>query len=167
MRKGAIMITRVVDHARSNMIAYVALVFSILALAGGAYAAWTVPPHSVGALQLRNRSVGQIKLDPRTIGGSVRHWAQVAAEGNIASSSSRARDNGIPRDGDYVITWSDTFSNRCVALATPRATAGVLSPPSGIANTVIGGAHPTVVWVTTYDTHGAPAPVAFSLAVIC
>jgi hypothetical protein len=161
------MIIRLLEHARSNAVACTALALSILALSGGAYAAWSVPANSVGALQLRNHSIGQIKLDPRTIGGSVRHWAQVDGQGNIVSSSSHARDNGVPPDGDYVITWSDSFSNRCVALATPRGGVGLLSPVSGIANTHIVGQHPTVVWVTTHNVQGAPAPMAFSLAVIC
>jgi len=154
-------------HVRSNAVAYAALVLSMLGLSGGAYAAFSVPPHSVGPMQLRDHSVGQAKLDPRTIGGSVRHWAQVAAQGKIVSSSSPARDNGIPPDGDYVISWSDTFSSRCIALATPIGNVGLLSPATGIANTRIVGQHPTVVWVTMHTVQGAPASNAFSLAVIC
>ncbi len=161
------MIVRLVKHARSNAIAFTALVLASLGLASGAYAAFAVPPNSVGARQLRNHSIGAVKLDPRTIGGSVRHWAQVDAQGHITSASSRARDNGVPPDGDYVITWSDTFSSRCVALATPRGAPALLSPASGIANTVIVGSHPTVVWVTTHSLAGAPQPMGFSLAVIC
>ncbi len=126
------MIARLLEHVRSNVIAYLALILSLLALSGGAYAAWIVPPHSVGALQIRNHSVGAAKLDPQTIGGSIRHWAQVAAPGNIVSSSSRAHDTGIPRDGDYLINWSDTFSSRCVPIATVIGTGGAPQPGSWI-----------------------------------
>jgi hypothetical protein len=161
------MIIRLLSHARTNAIAYTALALSSLALAGGAYAALAVPPNSVGPLQLRNHSITPVKLDPRAIGGSVRHWAQINAQGRAVSSSSNARDLGVPQDGDYVISWSDTFSNRCVALATPRGASALLQPPSGFANTAVYGSHPTVVWVTTYSPQGSPRPMAFSLAVIC
>ncbi len=161
------MIVRLVNHVRSNGIAFAALVLASLGLASGAYAALAVPANSVGALQLRNHSITPVKFDPRAIGGSVRHWADVNARGRPVSSSSRARDFGVPQDGDYVITWSDTFSNRCVALATPRGASALLQPASGFANTAIYGSHPTVVWVTTYSAQGTPKPMAFSLAVIC
>lgn len=161
------MIARLLEHVRSNVIAYLALLLSMLALSGGAYAAWVVPPHSVGALQLRNHSVGAPKLDPRTIGGSIRHWAQVGAQGNVVSSSSRAHDTGIPRDGDYLINWSDTFSNRCIPVATVIGTGGVLSPPAGFANARIVGTHPTRVWVSTYTAQGVSHPAPVSIAIVC
>ena len=161
------MTARLLEHVRSNVIAYLALVLSLLALSGGAYAAWIVPPHSVGALQIRNHSISEVKLDPRTIGGSIRHWAQVSAQGRIDSSSSRARDTGVPPDGDYLINWSDTFSTRCIPIATVTGTAGLLSPPAGFANTRIVGGRPTRVWVSTYNPQGGPSPEPFSLAVVC
>lgn len=165
---------RLLSHARSNSIGYLAL---FVALGGTSYAAFGVPAGSVGTRQLRsgavttqklaNGSVTPVKLDAHIIAGSVRHWAQVSAQGTIESSSGHAQDNGVPPDGDYVITWSDNFSNRCVAIATPQGGLGLLTPLSGIANTHIGGQHPTVVWVTTYNAQGHSSPAAFSLAVIC
>jgi hypothetical protein len=161
------MIARLLEHVRSNTIAYLALILSILALSGGAYAAWIVPPHSVGARQIRNHSVGAAKLDPRTIGGAIRHWAQVAAAGNIVSSSSRASDTGIPRDGDYLINWSDTFSSRCIPIATVLGTAALLAPAAGFANARIVSGRPTRVWVSTYNPQAVPTPEPFSVAVMC
>jgi hypothetical protein len=120
------MIIRLLDHARSNAIAYTALFLSTLALAGGAYAAVSLPANSVGARQIRNHSIDPVKFNPSTIGGSVRHWAQVNAKGKIVSSSSRAQDSGVPRDGDYLITWSDTFPNRCTPVVTVLGTSRLL-----------------------------------------
>lgn len=161
------MIIRLLEHARSNAIAYAALCLSTLALSGGAYAAFSLPANSVGARQIRNHSIDPVKWNPRTIGGSVRHWAQVNAQGKIVSASSRARESGIPPDGDYVISWSDTFSNRCIPVATVLGTAVTLGPTSGFANARIIGAHPTAVWVSSYNAQGTPAPAAFSVVVVC
>lgn len=122
------MIVRLLDHARSNVIAYIALTMSMLALDGGAYAAVSLPSNSVGARQLRNHSVGASKLDGRSIGGAVRHWAQVDASGKIVASSGPARNSGVPPDGDYIITWSDTFPQGCTPIATVLGGARLLTP---------------------------------------
>jgi hypothetical protein len=161
------LIVRLLAHARANSIAWIALVMSFLALSGGAYAAFSLPAGSVGTRQLRNGSITPVKLDPRAIGGSVRHWAQVNAGGGIVSASSRARDTGVAADGDYLITWSDSFPTRCVPVATVLGTTSLLSPATGFANVRVTGSHPTRVWVSTYDPQGMPKPAPFSLAVIC
>lgn len=169
------MTSRLLSHARSNAVAYTAL---FVALGGTGYAAaGGLGPGSVGTAQLRNgavtarklanASISPVKLDPTTIGGSVRHWAQVNANGTIGSSSSKAHVIGNAAQGGYVVSWSDTFSNRCVAIATPVASSALLGPSSGYANARVTGAHPTSVWVDTYTAQGQPAPAAFSLAVIC
>jgi len=161
------MIIRVVEHARSNAIAYAALCLSTLALAGGAYAAMSLPANSVGARQIRNHSIDPVKWNPRTIGGSVHHWAQVDAQGKIVSSSSRAKDNGIPPDGGYLISWSDTFSARCIPIVTVLGPSAILGAASGFANARVVGGHPTRVLVTTYNPQGMPTPAAFSVVVVC
>ena len=161
------MIVRLIAHARSNVIAWIALGMSFLALSGGAYAAFSLPSGSVGTRQLRNDSVTPVKLDRRAIGGSVRHWAQVNAGGAIVSASSRARDTGVAADGDYLITWSDSFPARCVPVATVLGTTSLLAPPTGFANARVTGSHPTRIWVSTYASQGTPKPAPFSLAVIC
>ncbi len=161
------MIIRLLRPARSNAVAYTALVLSTLGMAGGAYAAFTVPPNSVGALQLRNDSITPVKLNPRYIGGSVRHWAQVDAQGHIIASSSRAHQTGIPFIGHYIVNWSDRFSTRCTAVATPHATLASVGPGMGFANTLILPGHTTVVWIKTYNPQGQPTPMAFGVAVVC
>jgi hypothetical protein len=161
------LIVRLLAHIRSNAVAYVALTVSFLALGGGAYAAFTLPAGSVGNRQLRNGSISPSKLDRSLIGGSVRDWAQVNANGTIVSSSSRARNAGVAQDGDYLITWADTFSSRCVPVVTVLGTASLLSPATGFANARVTSSHPTGVWVSTYTAQGTSAPEPFSLAVIC
>jgi hypothetical protein len=168
------MIGHLLSHVRSNAIGYLAL---FVALGGASYAVVSPPAGSVGTRQLRDRAVtakklanGAVtpaKLDPGKIAGTIRNWAQVAADGTIVSSGGRANNNGIARDGNYVISWSDALSSRCVAVATSRAAGGLLSPSSGYANTKIVGKHPTAVVVNTYNAQGQPSPAAFSLAVIC
>jgi hypothetical protein len=168
------MIRRLVTHVRSNTIAYLAL---FVALGGTGYAATALPAGSVGTRQLRdhavtgsklgNQTVTPDKLDPRLIGGSVRHWIRVSAAGDVEASSSRARVIGAPQQGGYVITWSDTFSRRCIAIATTIAPSVVGGPSSGYANARVADRHPTSVFVDTYDAQGQPSPAAFSLAVIC
>jgi hypothetical protein len=161
------LIHRLIDHARSNVVAYVALGMAFLGLAGGAYAAFTLPANSVGTRQLRDGSVSAAKLDPGSVGGTVRQWAQVNADGTIARSNSRARDSGVALDGDYVISWAHSLPARCVPVVTVLGKAALLSPAAGFANARITGGHPTRVWVSTYDATGTAKPEPFSLAVVC
>ncbi len=165
---------RLVRHVRSNVVAYLAL---FVALGGTSFAAVRLAPGSVGTIQLRNGAVtanklanGAVtprKLSSKTIGGSVRHWAQIGADGTVEASSSRARVIGAPQQGGYVISWSDTFSNHCAAIATPIGSGLVLGPSAGYADARIAGAHSTLVTVDTYNAQGQPTPAAFSVAVIC
>ncbi len=168
------MMTSLVRHIRSNAVAYVAL---FVALGGTGYAAVGLAPGSVGTVQLRNGAVtanklakgavSRVKLDTRSIGGSVRHWAEIGADGAIEASSSKTHVGGIPVQGGYVVSWADTFSIHCAAIATPTGSALILGPSSGYANTHIAGAHPSSVFVDTYNAQGQPTPAAFSVAVIC
>ena len=168
------MMSRLVGHIRSNAVAYVAL---FVALGGTSYAAVRLAPGSVGTVQLRNgavtakklanRSVDLAKLDPKMIGGTVRHWAEIGADGSVEGASSRTRVGGIPPQGGYVVSWDDTFSSHCAAIATPTGSSLILGPSSGYANTHVNGQHPTSVFVNTYNAQGQPTPTAFSVAVIC
>jgi len=168
------MVSRLSRHVRSNAVAYVAL---FIALGGTSYAAAGLAPGTVRTPQLRNGavtakklangSVTPAKLDSRAIGGSVHHWADVNSNGTVASSSGKTHVIGNPQQGGYVVSWSDSFSNRCIAVVTPAASTLLLGPSSGYANARISGSHPTSVWVGTYSAPGTPAPATFSLAVIC
>lgn len=168
------MISRLLSHVRSNAIGYLAL---FVALGGTGYAAVDLRPGSVGTIQLRNGAVtgkkiangaiAPVKLDAKKIAGSIIHWADVSATGQVVASSSKAHVIGIPPQGGYVISWADTFSDRCAAIATPVGSRLLAGPSSGYANARIAGARPTSVTVDTYNAQGQPGPAAFSLVVIC
>ena len=84
------MMNRVVQHIRSNVVAYVAL---FVALGGTSYAALKLPANSVGTKQIKNHSITPIKLDPSKTGAVVRFWAVVDVLPEAGSKSSHR----IPR----------------------------------------------------------------------
>ena len=90
------------------------------------------------------------------------------ATGTIVASSGRAHNlTPASAQGVYLITWSDTFSDRCAAIATVLGPVAGLGVSPGFANARVTGAHPTGVFVSTYGTDGRQAPAPFSVAVIC
>ncbi len=110
--------TRLLNHARSNAIAYLALGVSMLALAGGAYAAISLPPGSVGTRQIRNGSIDAAALNHASIGGYVRHWAEIRVPGKIIAASPGARAGGTS-----TVLWRQTGPLRhCIALASATGT---------------------------------------------
>ena len=90
------MLNRVVQHIRSNAVAYVAL---FVALGGTSYAALKLPANSVGTKQIKNHSITPIKLDPSKTGAVVRFWAIVDASGSgervLAADPRQARVHAI------------------------------------------------------------------------
>ncbi len=175
------MLIRLLESLRSNAIAYLALGISLLALSGGAYAAFTLPANSVGtrqirsgavgAKQIRNGSIAPVKLNHGVIGGTIRHWAEINAHGQVIASSGDARELMQPPSvGSYLITWGhDRFSpKRCAVIATPfadlpdAALTGLLVtfPPTP-------GSTGTNVQVAAMNTQGALVNLGFSIAVIC
>ena len=122
---------RLTHHLRSNAIAYLAL---MVALGGTSYAAINLPAGSVGTRQLKsgsvttnklaNGSVTQGKLDPKTIGGSVLHWAFVDSDGRVIGGS-RGTKASLTKGGlPYRVSWGDRFSHSCAVLATRRERRG-------------------------------------------
>jgi hypothetical protein len=169
--------TRTLDYLRRNALAALALVCSLLSLAGASYAAFSLPAGSVGTRELRNGAVtntkvanGSItpaKLDSRAIGGSVRHWAHVSQTGQVLGGSKGTRVSaGGPIFG---VSWGDRFSSRCAALITPAGNAGSapIADTTGVVVVEPGAAHgSTVVNVTTY-VGGTAASAPFYIAVVC
>lgn len=162
----------IVDHVKGNLVAYIAL---FVALGGTSYAAVSLPANSVGTAQLRNGAVsshkianGSVtasKLDPRTIGGSVREWAHVSDTGQILGGSRGA--HASVAGNQYVITWGTRFSERCDALVTAAAIPGIgpIADATGVAISN-SGQRPTAVYVWTYS-HETSTPAPFYVAVIC
>jgi hypothetical protein len=112
--------TRVLNHARNNLVAYLAL---FVALGGTSYAAVRLPANSVGSRQLKNHSITPVKFSRGAIGGYVRLYAEVS-DGVVITASPSARVtswNGGP--GGIIggtVEWRASVSDRCVALATAQ-----------------------------------------------
>ena len=62
---------KILSYIGHHAIAILALVCSLLALAGASYAAFAVPAGSVGARQLRNNSITPDKFNHKLINGAV------------------------------------------------------------------------------------------------
>ena len=168
--------TRILNHIRDNLVAYIAL---FVALGGTSYAAWSLPAGSVGTRQLRNGAVtsrkianGSItpaKFDGGALGGAVRHWAFVNQDGTLIGGSRGARVS-LGRSGfPYYVGWGDRFSHSCAVLATSPGSEG----QAPIANSI--GIHVneptsrhgmTVVWVWPYSS-GTYVNARFYVTVIC
>jgi hypothetical protein len=118
--------SRALHHLKSDAVAYVAL---FVALGGTGYAAFSLPPGSVGTRALKNHSVSAVKLDRGSIAGYVRDWARIDSQGRLTSSRPRAHvvvwRNSGPEPGG-LIEWDRPIPSACFALATteilPQAT---------------------------------------------
>ena len=157
--------SKILNYLSSNAIAILALVCSLLALAGASYAAMTLPTNSVGNRQIRNQAITPDKLNGNVIGGSVRMWARVNATGKLVASHPRARlvgwrsVAGASFEGG-LIEWKQKVPSGCFALATVES-----FPTPGYASTQT---------ITTPGTGfgtqvrvGLSGPEAVAVAVIC
>jgi hypothetical protein len=110
-------VTRVLTHARRNLISYIAL---FVALGGTSYAAFSLPAGSVGTRELKNHAITAAKLDPTNVAASVRAWAilQWTGRWRIQSSSSDIHVTNIALGED--VSWRHTrFPRNCMASVTP------------------------------------------------
>jgi hypothetical protein len=187
------MIRILVRHARRQVIAYLALACSMLALGGAAYAQSQIPPGAVGERQIKNHVIDPVKWDPNYVSGFVRRWATVNASGSIMSTSPGGQSTATST-GNVVVTWGDAFAGWCAPVAT--VIGGSASPPpttttattttttttstttSTTPVTPSGGAYAdasvvprsgesTLVAVATYNSLGQPAAEPVSIAVVC
>jgi hypothetical protein len=187
------MISTLIHHARRHVIAYIALVCSLLALGGTAYAGLQIPNGAVGETQLRNHVIDPVKWDQNYVTGFVRRWATVNPSGAILSASpgGQAKATGT---GSYAVTWGDAFAGWCAPVATVLG--GSIPPPVTTTTTTATtttsttsttttpqpkpttGAYAdasiatrngqsTLVAVATYNSLGQPTNEPFSLAVVC
>lgn len=169
------MIKRFVHHASRHSIAYLALVCSILALAGASYASLRIPAGSVGTSQLangsvtekklQNKSIDPVKWDPTYVTAFVRRWANVGATGQFLSGSPAGASKSVTGTGNYELTWGDAFKSFCSPVVSVQSTSGGAGFAN--ANIVTQPTNATVVFVHTYDLHGHSAPEPFSIAILC
>ena len=164
----------IVEYVRRHAIAVVALVCSILAMAGSSYAAFTI-----NGSQIVNHTIAPTKFNPKFINGSVKGWAVVDAAGRVVAGAGgpRAGSTGIP--GNYEMEWRVTMPGRCATVAsidshlspeTEQVSGTSFTAGFTVASTVgrprnrNRGAQ-TVV--NTYNQSGQPTPLGFDVAVIC
>ena len=145
---------RILPHLRSNVVAYLAL---FLAMGGT----------SVAAVGLANHSIDPVKLDPSAIGGYVRAWASVDANGHVAASGGRVTvRTGSAFPGRYFFTWHTKPSGACRVIGSVDTGAG------GVPGYLTGGFTgvprnaPTGI-VYTYDSQGQPTPQPFDVELVC
>ena len=105
---------RVIAHLRNNLVGWIAL---FVALGGTGYAAISIPRNSVGAAQIRNRSITPAKLNPNSIGGSVRAWAIIRANASVVASSRKPVAFASVFPGSYVIQWPIRLPRTCATVA--------------------------------------------------
>jgi hypothetical protein len=162
--------SRVLIHARANVVAYLAL---FVALGGTSYAAVSLPAGSVGNRQIRNQSIGPDKFNSRYIRGNIRMWASVSASGKVLAGGRGATvipQGSVP--GDYLIS-----SARKSAIATPRRCSAVVSVDDrssvpGFAEAEVASfprstGTPWQVVVQTFGPGGDPRSLPFDVLVVC
>jgi hypothetical protein len=143
------------DHVRSQLVGYVAL---FIALGGTSYA----------TIELSNHSITPVKLNPRSIGGYVRAWASVNANGRVAESAGGVRvvvDSGVG-PGHYVIDWHPRPSSPCEATGSVDLSNGLV-PGYVIAQTAGRRVRGEQSIVQTYNAQGQPDALAFDVQLIC
>jgi hypothetical protein len=173
---------RVIAHLRGNLVGWIAL---FVALGGTGYAAISIPRNSVGAAQIKNRSITPAKFNPSAIGGSVRAWAIIRANATVLASSRKPVVLAGPVPGSYDIQWPVRFPHTCATVAnvderspdqTPVTTSDgattnvAIGSVSGVATETIPTSTGHKISVTNLDTFnaaGQPTPMAFDVAVIC
>ena len=168
--------TRLLAHVRGQAVAYLAL---FVALGGTSYAALSLPANSVGTKQIRNGAVtskkvanGSItpnKLDPRMIGGSVRHWAFVSQDGSVIGGSRGIHVSEGTGGSPYYVTWGDQFPHSCAVIANSPGTEGIAPIADSIGihvNEPASRNGATVVWVWPYS-NGAFVAARFYIMVVC
>ena len=158
------MTSRILEYLRHHALAMTALVFSILALAGSSYAAFTI-----SGSQILNHTISPSKFNPRYINGSVRAWAIVSPSGTVI------RGKGGPRvtlqagdPGGYGIRWNVPVG-RCATTATIDFTSSP-APTSGYAMASTNRRSAKAAsgtFVQTFSPGGMRTPLAFDVAVIC
>jgi hypothetical protein len=149
------MIGKTLSYISHHAIAILALVCSLLALAGASYAAIAIPKNSVGNAQIKQGAVAPPKFS-KEIGGYVRMYAVVNANSALQYSSPTAKlsnwgNNSQPGGFSFgTVSWKPTVSaKQCAAFATPHA-AGPTTTAVGatIVSNLHGntGTHVNVTW---------------------
>ena len=170
-----------IAHLRSNLVGWIAL---FIALGGTGYAAISIPRNSVGAAQIRNRSITPAKFNPKSIGGSVRAWAIIRANATVLASGARPSVSAGLVPGSYLIQWAVKLPRTCATVANVDERSPNLTPiqvGNGATNVAIGYVSGAITQtvptsgrgkasetsVNTFNQSGQPTPMTFDVAIIC
>jgi hypothetical protein len=149
------MLSKTLSYISHHAIAILALVCSLLALAGASYAATQLPKNSVGNPQIKQGAVAPPKFS-KQIGGYVRMYAVINSHSELQYSSPQAKLSNwgnSPTPGAFsrgTVSWKSTVTaKQCAAFATAQES--VPSPPSVSAVVVPNlqgqtGTHVDVAW---------------------
>jgi hypothetical protein len=164
---------RIARYLATHALATTALIFSLLALAGGSYAAFTI-----SGSQIQNHTIDPVKLNPRFIAGNARAWARVRPNGHLIAWGGGPRSieqtNGV-----YVIDWKTAVGGHCVTTATVDASSSTpterVSTPQESASFVAGYASAATTshgrvrstLVETFNQNGQATPLGFDVVVVC
>ena len=160
------MIGKTLNYISHHAIAILALVCSLLALAGASYAATQLPKNSVGNPQIQQGAVSPPKFSEQ-VGGYVRMYAVVNANSELQYSSPRAKlsnwgNNSVAGGSSFgTVSWKPTVSaKRCAAFATPHA-AGPTT--TGVGATIVSMPAPAVHPARTREEEPVPPMVALAM----
>jgi hypothetical protein len=162
--------SRTLAYLRHHALAALALVCSLLSLAGASYAAFSLPAGSVGGRELRNRAVTAAKLNPTSIAASIRAWADLTWSGTWRVKASSGDIHVTTASIGEVVSWRHTrFPASCMASVTP--TVNFPGP---------GGSHSREGYVTTFfdgpggrlqisglSSDGAPQVQDVNVLIVC
>lgn len=148
--------TRLLHHIRQNVVAYLAL---FIALGGTSYA----------AVSISNHSVTPVKLNRRSIGGYVRAWVSVNADGRVAASAGGVRVlpdfNVAP--GHYIIDWHPKPNSRCTAIGSVDFGSSTAVPGYLITQSASSPARGEQTALQVYNAFGQPAALAYEVELLC
>jgi hypothetical protein len=158
------MLSKTLNYASHHAIAILALVCSLLALAGASYAAVAIPKNSVGTAQLKQGAVTPGKLSGTQFGGYVRAYVKINSAGQVQYAYPQAKLVGwqVTTSGvsGGIIEWKASTSNKCIALSTAQGYFGSRVPTNA---TLVGGSKAFKTGVSVQMA----GPSGVSVAVIC
>jgi hypothetical protein len=170
----------VLEHIRRNVVGYIAL---FVALGGTGYAAASLPQGSVGSRQIKNHAIDPIKLNPKFIGGNVRAWAVVTANGRVVAGGGKPEGAQTATPGEYQISWGVRLKASCAAIATidfgrssptedipiPGETSVPFTAGYAVAELSSNGSgrFHNLAFVHTFNQSGQLTPLGFDVAVVC
>jgi hypothetical protein len=148
--------TRLTTHLRRNLVAYIAL---FVALGGTSYAAVTVADHSLVPA----------KFNAKYMGGYVRAWARINANGQVLASGGgvRAQLDRLNPPGFYIVNWRPQPTTNCTTIGSVSPGTGLVSPGYLITGAFHSKGLGEQSVVQTYGGQGQGADLPFNVELLC